>query len=86
MYVIGYYSAIKKKEGNLAICGNVDGPRYYYTKWSKSDREIQISYYITHMWNLIFKMTQMNLFTKQKQTHRHRERIYDYRGKGWGEG
>ena len=25
----------------------------------------------------------MNLFTKQKQTHRHRKQIYDYQ---WGEG
>ena len=29
----------------------------------------------------------MNLFTKQKQTHRLRERTYGYGGgKGWGEG
>ena len=28
-------------------------------------------------------MTQMNLFTKQKHTHRHRKQIYGYqRGKG----
>ena len=27
----------------------------------------------------------MKLFTKQKQTHRHRKQIYGYqRGKGWG--
>ena len=27
----------------------------------------------------------MNVFTKQKQTHRRRKQIYDYqRGKGWG--
>ena len=31
------------------------------------------------MWNLK-KMIQMNLFTKQKQTHRLRERIYGYQG------
>ena len=30
-------------------------------------------------------MTQMNLFTKQKQTHRHRKQTYSYqRGKIWG--
>ena len=30
---------------------------------------------------------QMNLFTKQKQTHRHRNETYDYqRGKEVGEG
>ena len=27
----------------------------------------------------------MNLFTKQKQTHRLRERTYDYQGEEWGE-
>ena len=55
----------------------MDGPRDYHTKWSKSDRERQI-YDITHMWNLMkyyflesnLRMIQMNLFTKQKETHR----------------
>ena len=28
----------------------------------------------------------MNLFTKQKQTHRLRERTYGYWGEGWGGG
>ena len=46
-----YYSAIKK-EWNNAICSNMDGLRDYYVKWSKSDRERQISYGITYMWNL----------------------------------
>ena len=41
-----------KKEWNNAICSNMDGPRDYRTKWSKSDRERQISYDITYMWNL----------------------------------
>ena len=31
---------------------------------------------ITYMWNL--KMIQMNLYTKQKETHRHRKHIYGY--------
>ena len=30
------------------------------------------TYDIPYLWNLKKKMTQMNLFTKQKQTHRHR--------------
>ena len=64
IYAMEYYSAIKK-EWNDAICSNMDGPRDYHTKWSKSDRERQISYDITYMWNLK-KMIQMNLFTKQK--------------------
>ena len=30
----------------------MDGPGDYNTKWSKSDRERQISYDITYMWSL----------------------------------
>ena len=49
----------------------------------KLDRERQILYDITYMWNL--KIIQINLFTKQKQTLRHRKQIYVYqRGKGGG--
>ena len=33
----------------------MDGPRDDHTKQSKSDKEKQISYDITHMWNLILK-------------------------------
>ena len=40
-----------KKEWNNAICSNKDGPRDDHTKWSKSDRERQISY-ITYVLNL----------------------------------
>ena len=29
----------------------MDGPRDYHTQWSKSERERQISYAITYMWN-----------------------------------
>ena len=42
----------------------MDGPRDHYTKLGKSDRERQISYDITYVWNLI-KMVQKNLFIKQ---------------------
>ena len=44
-----------KKERNNAICNNMDGPRDDHTKWSKSDRERQISHDITHMLNLTKK-------------------------------
>ena len=40
-----------KKEYNLAICDNMDGPRGY-AKWNKSDRKRQILYDFTYMWNL----------------------------------
>ena len=41
-----------KKYWNIAICSNMDAPRDYHTEWSKSDRERQVSYIITYMWNL----------------------------------
>ena len=42
---------IHKKEWNIAICNNVDRPRDYHN-WVKSDRERQMLYDITPMWNL----------------------------------
>ena len=32
-----------EKEGDPAICDNMDGPRGHYEKWVKSDRKIQIT-------------------------------------------
>ena len=40
IYTMGYYSGIK--EGNPAICDNMDEPWGHYAKWNKSDRERQI--------------------------------------------
>ena len=45
---------------------------------------MDIILHIYYVWNLK-KMMQVNLFTKQKQTHRHRRQTYGYqRGKGVG--
>ena len=63
----------------------MDGPRDYHTKWSKPDRERQISYDIAYMWTLK-KMIQTNLHTKQKLTHRHRKPTYGYQRGKVGEG
>ena len=41
-----------EKEWNNAICNNMGRPRDYHIKWSKSDRQRQISYDITYMCNL----------------------------------
>ena len=43
---------IHKKEWNNATGSHMDGPRDYHTKWSKSERQRQIPYDVTHMWNL----------------------------------
>ena len=57
MYKVGvvyiynrYYSDIKI-EWNNAMWSNMDGPRDDHTKWSKPERERQIPYDITYMWN-----------------------------------
>ena len=48
-----------KKERNDAICSNMDGPRDYHTKWSKSERERQIAYDITFVWNLKYDTNEL---------------------------
>ena len=53
-----YYSAIAIQKNN-AICSNMDGPRDYHTKSSKSGREKQISYDITYMWNLKYDTNEL---------------------------
>ena len=69
-----------KKEWNNAICSNMDGPRDYHTKWSKSDRERQILYVISYMKNLK-NWSKRFYITKQKQSHRQREQRSGYQ---WG--
>ena len=49
----------QKKEWNNAICSNIDGPRNYHTKWRKSERERQILYDTTSMWNLKYDMNEL---------------------------
>ena len=56
-----------KKEQNNTICSNTDGARDSHTKWSKSERERQILYGITYIWNLIFDTNEPFY---RKETHR----------------
>ena len=49
-------------------------------KQSKSERERQIPYDITYVWNI--NMTQMNLTMKQKSTHSYRDRFMVAKGEG----
>ena len=50
IYTMEYYSAIKR---NTNVSSNeVDEPRAYYTEWSKSEREREILYSNTGIWNL----------------------------------
>ena len=55
-----YYSTIKKNEiMPFAATWMMDGPTNYYTKWSKSERERQILYDITYMWNLRYDTNEL---------------------------
>ena len=40
------------KKGNPAICDDMDRPWGHYAKWNKLERERQILYNLTYMWNL----------------------------------
>ena len=54
IYIVQYYSAIKKE--NLTLFNSMDGPGEDYAKWNKLVRERQIPYDFTHMWNLMNKL------------------------------
>ena len=47
------YNLILFKEWNISntIYSNMDGPKDCHAKWSKPDRERQLSHVITYMWN-----------------------------------
>ena len=72
IYTMEYYSAVKKEWRN-AICSNIDGPRDYHTKWSKSERG-QRPYDITYMWNLKYDTNEF--------IYRHREQTCGCHGGG----
>ena len=53
-----YNGALSHKKWNNAICSNMNATRNYHTKWSTSERERQIPYDITYMWNLKYVMNE----------------------------
>ena len=50
-----------KKERKNAICSNMDGPRDYHTKWSKSDKD---KYHMTSLISGILKHDTNELIDK----------------------
>ena len=79
IYTMQYYSALKKEWVN-AICNNTNWPRNYHTKWSKSERERQISFYITYLWILKYDTNELTY----KNRNRSRKQTYGYeRGTGF---
>ena len=77
IYTMEYWC--HKKEWNVAICSDMDGTRDHQTKWCKSDKD---KYYVISITYRIWKIRQVNLFTKQKQTHRYRKYLRTPKGKG----
>ena len=45
------WKLLSRVQMNNAICGRINRPRDYHTKWSKPDRKRQISHDIAYMWN-----------------------------------
>ena len=82
MYIHSGLLLSHKKKLNDTICSNMTDLEIIILS---EVRQRQVSYDITYMWNLI-KIIQMNLFTKQKQTHRFRNQMYGYKrgNNGWG--
>ena len=76
IYTMEYYSAIKKDKIMPFAATWVDLEIIILSEVSQTEKD---KYHITYMRNLK-KMIQMNLFTKQKQTHRLREWTYGYEG------
>ena len=48
-----------KKEWSNAHGSNMDGPRDYHNKWSKSDKDRQILYDIVYMRNLKYDTNEL---------------------------
>jgi len=72
-HTMGYYSTIKKHETFVTTWMDES-----ISKWSKS----KTNYMISLVYG-IRKIIQMNLYTKQKQIHKHRKQTYSYQiGKG----
>ena len=70
-----YYSTIKKNEIK-SFAAMVNRPMDCHNEWMKSDRKGEILFDIPYMWYLK-KKNDTNEFTKQKQTHRLTEQIYN---------
>ena len=61
-----------KKNKIMPSLSNMGEIRDSHTKWSQAERERQIPYSITYTWNLKYGTNLKS--TKQKQSHRHRNR------------
>ena len=58
----------------------MDGSRGYYANWNKSDRERQIPYDLTYMWNL---KKQINKENRNKLTDKREQIDFTRWEEGW---
>ena len=61
----------------------MDGPRDYHTKWSKSERERQIPYGITYMWNLKYDTNEL-IYERETDSQTQRTDLWLPRARGPG--
>ena len=61
----------------------MNGPRDYHAKWSKSERERQISYDITYMWNLKYD-TNEPIYEQETDSQTQRTDLWLPRGEDGG--
>ena len=81
IYTMEYYSNTKENEIKLFAATWMNLEIIILCEVSQR----QVSCDIAYIWNLKKKI-QMNLFTKQKQIHRHRKQVYGYQRGRWGKG
>ena len=55
---------LSHEEQNNVFCSNMDATKDYHIKRNKSERERQISYDITYMWNLKYGTYEPNYKTE----------------------
>ena len=72
-----------KKEWDNTICSNMDGPRDYHTKWSKSARERPISYDITYRWNLKNDTNEL-IYNNRNRLTDFENKLMVTKGERWG--
>ena len=85
IYIYNRILLSHKKEWNNAISSNMDATRDDHTKWSKSDRERQIPYDITYMWNLKYD-TNEPIYEIETESQTYRADLWLPRGRPFGEG
>ena len=67
-----------KKECIWVSSSKEDDPRAYYTEWSKPERENQILYGNTYIWNLE-RWYRWTYLQGNNERHRYREQTYEHR-------